>query len=193
VQRIVGPVSVMAMGATVDEPRIDPVDFETWVSARVPAFLPCAYLVTGNRHDAQDAVQDALASACAKWPRVSASHDIDAYVRRMIANAHISRWRRTRRRETLVADVSSNALGRADSADDGPDVGDTDEMWQACLALPRQQRVALVLRYYEDLSFAQIAAILDCAEPTARSHVHRGLAGLRRVVVRVPDEGARDR
>jgi DNA-directed RNA polymerase specialized sigma24 family protein len=54
--------------------------------------------------------------------------------------------------------------------------------------LPRQQRVALVLRFYEDLSFAQIAAVLDCAEPTARSHVHRGLAGLRRVVNRLPDE-----
>lgn len=138
----------MAMGATVDEPRTEPVDFETWVSARVPAFLRYAYLVTGNRHDAQDAVQDALASACAKWPRVSASHDIDAYVRRMIANAHISRWRRTRRRETLVAEVSRDALDRTDPAGEGPDASDTDEMWQARLGLPRQQRVALVLRFY---------------------------------------------
>jgi len=79
------------------------------------------------------------------------------------------------------------ALDRADPAGEGPEVSDTDEMWRACLALPRQQRVALALRFYEDLSFAQIAAILDCAEPTARSHVHRGLASLRRVVGRVPN------
>lgn len=66
-------------------------------------------------------------------------------------------------------------------------------MWQACLGLPRQQRVALVLRFYEDLSFAQIAVILDCAEPAARSHVHRGLAALRRVVGAVPGDGGRSR
>lgn len=181
----------MAMGVMVDEPRTDPVDFETWVSARVPAFLRYAYLVTDNGHDAQDAVQEALAAACAKWPRVSASHDIDAYVRRMIANAHISRWRRTRRRDRLVGDDALNALGAGAPADDRPDITDTDEMWRACLALPRQQRVALVLRFYEDLSFAQIAAILDCAEPTARSHVRRGLVSLRRAMRRLPTDERR--
>lgn len=52
-------------------------------------------------------------------------------------------------------------------------------MWAACTSLPRRQRAALVLRFYEDLSFAEIATTLDCAEPTARSLVHRGLAVLR--------------
>lgn len=82
------------------------VDFESWVPARGTAMLRFAHLVTGNAHDAQDAVQEALASACAKWDRISRVHDPDAYVRRMIANTHISFWRRVTRRESPVADLS---------------------------------------------------------------------------------------
>ena len=52
-------------------------------------------------------------------------------------------------------------------------------MWRVCQALPRQQRAAVVLRFYEDLEYAEIAAVLDLAEPTVRSHVHRALAALR--------------
>ena len=54
-----------------------------------------------------------------------------------------------------------------------------DRVWRVCQGLPRQQRAAVVLRFYEDLDYAEIAAILDLAEPTVRSHVHRALAALR--------------
>jgi len=172
----------VTMGALVDERLNAPDDFETWVSSRVPALLRYAYLVTGNNNDVQDVVQDALAAAWAKWPRVRESRDIDAYVRRMIANAHISRWRRSRRRETLMADPQSGRSSQVDTAVAVATSPADDPMWTACLSLPRRQRAALVLRFYEDLSFAEIATILDCAEPTARSHVHRGLAGLRAVI-----------
>jgi len=172
----------MTMGVLVDERVNAPDDFETWVSSRVPTLLRYAYLVTGNGHDAQDVVQDALAAAWVKWPRVRASRDIDAYVRRMIANAHISRWRRSRRRETLLADPRSSAAIHVDTGVAVSTSPADDPMWTACLSLPRRQRAALVLRFYEDLSFAEIAAILDCPVATARSHVHRGLTGLRAVI-----------
>ncbi|MDQ4051428.1 MAG: hypothetical protein M3237_01855 [Actinomycetota bacterium] len=65
----------------------------------------------------------------------------------------------------------------------GPDpaiaVSDADEAWRLCAELPVRQRAAVVLRFYDDLSFAQIALVLDCTEPTARSHVHRALVALR--------------
>ena len=61
-------------------------------------------------------------------------------------------------------------------------------MWAACTSLPRRQRAALVLPFYEDLSFAEIATILDCAEPTARSLVHLGLAVLRATLTTTTDE-----
>ena len=100
-------------------------------------------------------MQEALASACAKWSRVSRTRDPDAYVRRMIVNAHVSGWRRTRR-ESPVGEVREAAYA------DPAAVADTaDAVWRVCEGLPRQQRAAVVLRFYEDLEYAEIAAILE--------------------------------
>ncbi len=146
--------------------------FDAWASARVAGLLRFAYLVTGSQHAAEDAVQDALASACAKWARVSRTRDPDAYVRRMVVNAHVSGWRRTRR-ESPVAEVR-------DASYDATAHGDTgDAVWRVCSGLPRQQRAAVVLRFYEDLDYPEIADVLGLAEATVRSHVHRALAALR--------------
>lgn len=183
----------MTTGASVDERLNAPDDFETWVSSRVPALLRYALLVTGNSEDAQDVVQDALAAAWTKWPRVRESRDVDAYVRRMIANANISRWRRSRRREILMPDPPSREFTHAAIELAGPASPADDPMWTACLSLPRRQRAALVLRFYEDLSFAEIAEILDCREATARSHVHRGLAALRALIDDQSPQGRRPR
>jgi DNA-directed RNA polymerase specialized sigma24 family protein len=76
-----------------------------------------------------------------------------------------------------VADTDSLTSGsHADPAESNADV---DEAWRLCLELPATQRAAVVLRFYEDMSFAQIGLILDCPEVTARSHVHRALHALR--------------
>ena len=52
-------------------------------------------------------------------------------------------------------------------------------VWEVCGSLPPRQRAAVVLRFYEDLEYGEIAAILGCTEATARSHVHRALGALR--------------
>ena len=92
----------------------------------------------------------------------------------MVVNAHISRWRRTRR-ESPVEDVRA--------ADPVPDpaerFGHDDAVWAVCRALPPRQRAAVVLRFYEDLDYTEIAGLLGCSEATVRSHVHRALAALR--------------
>lgn len=80
--------------ATAAEPG-----FDAWVEARAAALLRFAYLVTGSQEAAEDAVQSALVSACEKWSWVGRRADPDAYVRRMVVNAHISAWRRSGRRE----------------------------------------------------------------------------------------------
>ena len=149
--------------------------FDAWVEARVPALLRFAYLVTGSQVAAEDAVQSALVSACGKWSWVGRRDDPDAYVRRMVVNAHISAWRRAGRRESPVAEVRERA-----AADPAPAVAEHDAVWRMCADLPPQQRAAVVLRFYEDLDYAEIAAVLGVAEPTVRSHVHRALASLRR-------------
>jgi RNA polymerase sigma-70 factor (sigma-E family) len=155
----------------------DASTFEDWATARVPALLRFAYLVTGSQQAAEDAVQDALTSACAKWDRVSRTEDPEAYVRRMVVNANISGWRRTRRESPVEA---VRETGRETSyADPARRVDTSDAVWRVCASLPRQQRAAVVLRFYEDLDYPEIAGVLGLAEATVRSHVHRALAALR--------------
>ena len=148
--------------------------FDAWVEVRVAALLRFAYLVTGSQHAAEDAVQTALTRACERWARVRRTTDPDAYVRRMIVNANVSEWRRTRRRELVVADVRPVAPGR----DDAEALATADAVWRVCSALPRRQRAAVVLRFYEDLEYVEIARILDCSQVTVRSQIHRALASL---------------
>ena len=148
------------------------VDFDEWVAARGDALYRLAYVLTGNRADAEDVVQDALSRALPRWSRIAAVEDPDAYVRRMVVNAHTSWWRRFRRRESPVAEVR---LGEAAS----PDVEEQDRVWQACLRLPIDQRVAVVLRYYERREYAEIADLTGVREGTVRSRVSRGLVALR--------------
>ena len=148
-------------------------DFDDWVAARGPALLRLAYVLTGNRADAEDAVQDALARALPRWEHIRNVGDPDAYVRRMVVNAHTSWWRRFRRRETPVAEAFTPGTSDVSGSED------RDRLWAACLALPESQRVAVVLRYYEQLEYAEIAALTGIAEGSVRARVSRGLAALR--------------
>lgn len=157
--------------------------FDAWVEARVVGLVRFAYLVTGSQHAAEDAVQSALATACERWTRVSRTDDPDTYVRRMVVNAHVSAWRRSGQRELPVPEVRDST--RADPA---AGVARDDAVWRVCAALPPQQRAAVVLRFYEDLDYSEIARVLGVAEPTVRSHVHRGLAALRRALTDQEDD-----
>jgi RNA polymerase sigma factor (sigma-70 family) len=130
--------------------------------------------VTGSRDAADDAVQTALTQALASWDRISRAGDPERYVRRMIANAHVSAWRAFGRRVTPVAEVRGGS-----GADPTESLTRHDAVWRVCQALPSRQRAAVVLRFYEDLDYPEIAATLGCAEATVRSHVHRALAALR--------------
>jgi RNA polymerase sigma-70 factor (sigma-E family) len=153
-------------------------DFDTWVAARGPGLLRLAYTLTGNRADAEDVVQEALARALPRWERISRVGDVDAYVRRMVVNAHTSWWRRWRRRESPVAELRDSVR---EGVVDAPGVGfdDRRRLWLACQALPEVQRTAVVLRYYEQLEYAEIADLTGVREGSVRSRVSRGIAALR--------------
>jgi len=146
-------------------------DFDGYVAARGPALLRLAYTLTGNRADAEDVVQEALARALPRWGRISRVADVDAYVRRMVVNAHTSWWRKFRRRESPVEKVRDSVLPAAGA--------DRLDLWAACQALPEPQRTAVVLRYYEQLEYAEIADLTGVREGSVRSRVSRGLATLR--------------
>ncbi len=194
------PVDIAATGPS--RRRSAPVErsggvltFDEWVAARGPSLVRFAHLITGNLGDAQDAVQDVLVSVYPRWARLQATGTAEAYVRRSIVNRHISVWRSFRRRETPTTQADIDAAGdtATHSAGGAHDlagaVADADAAWRLCAELSRVQRAAVVLRYYEDQSFAQIGQTLDCTESTARSHVRRALAVLR---TRLTEAGERD-
>jgi RNA polymerase sigma-70 factor (sigma-E family) len=173
----------MDVGVTETKGGPESLSFDAWVEARVDRLLRFAYLVTGSQHAAEDAVQSALTRACEKWSRVSRAADPDAYVRRMVVNAHVSSWRRSGRRESPVADVRETS-----TTDPGDHVAEADAVWRVCSGLPARERAVVVLRFYEDLDYDEIADLLDIAPVTARTYVHRALSSLRAELTREEDD-----
>ena len=171
------------------------VDFDDWVAARGPALLRLAQVLTGDRADAEDVVQEALSRALPRWERIRRLEDPDAYVRRMVVNAHTSWWRRFKRRESPAAEVRPAGEVAGPEAAAVPS-DERRRIWAACRALPEAQRTAVVLRYYEQLEYAEIAALTGLREGSVRSRVSRGLAVLREQLgepgVRPEQEGERD-
>lgn len=161
------------MPAEVMAPGDAPSEFEAFVAARGPALLRFAYLVTGDGVECADLVQEALERAWPRWDALAARGSQEAYLRRCIANGAVSRWRKMRR-VVPVADPPQH-----DAIESTADAADAEAAWRLCAELPPAQRTAVVLRFYEDFSYAEIAGVLGCAEATARSHVHRALTALR--------------
>ena len=148
-----------------------PADFAEYVTLRLPSLLRFGYALTGNPHDAGDLVQETLERVGLRWATVSRNGNPDAYVRRAMVNARTSRWRR-RRSETLVAEIPETGVRTRDRFDDEP-------LWQALRELPARQRAVIVLRYYEDLSEAEIAFTMGISAGTVKSQASRAMATLR--------------
>jgi RNA polymerase sigma-70 factor (sigma-E family) len=160
-------------------------EFRDYVTARSPALLRTAYLMTGNRSDAEDLLQTALAKTYLSWSRIRDRESIDAYVRRVMVNTRTSWWRRDRHVTTVNADAHLERMP-APTRDPVSDADLHDSLWSALGRLPRRQRAAIVLRYYEELSEAETAAALGVTTGTVKSTVARGLVKLRQ------DAGLRD-
>lgn len=148
-------------------------DFGDFVRAGLPGLLRYGHALTGNPHDAADLVQTVLEKIGSRWSYVQhKTGDPMAYIRRSMANAHISRWRRTKR-ESLVADPpETQPYSPADPFEHEP-------LWQALRALPPRQRAVMVLRYYEGLSEAEIADSLGVSQGTVKSQASKAIASLR--------------
>lgn len=153
-------------------------DFTEFVGARQAALLRTAYLLTGHRQDAEDLVQVALVRAVPHWSRING--DPEAYVRRIIAREHISRWRRRRWREVSTDVVPDSARGVVEH-DDALDLRD------AMASLAPRQRAVVVLRYYEDLTEVQTAEALGISVGTVKSQARDALARLRRALPDLPE------
>ena len=157
---------------------VDDETFQALVARELPGLLGLARSLTGSAPDADDLVQETLAQAIRQWDRVSASQHHGAYLRRMMTNAFISAGRRAWRREVVSHDLATDQRTASRSYDATPD-GQRDEMLSMLRLLPRRQRAVLALRYYEDMTFADVARTLGCSENAARTAASRGLSALR--------------
>ncbi|WP_326821030.1 SigE family RNA polymerase sigma factor [Streptosporangium sp. NBC_01639] len=153
--------------------------YAEFVAERGDALLRYGYMLAGNPHDAADLVQEALLKLRGAWHRLHSKGNPESYARTTMARLHIATWR-LRRREQLAWD-----LPEREHHDSLPS-GDERRMWQALAGLPRKQRAVLVLRYYEQLDDAEIAAVLGISRGTVRSQAARALDKLRGAVPTKP-------
>jgi len=151
--------------------------FEEFVRGRSTHLFQLALLLAGqNQADAEDLLQVALERAWRRGPVRYREGSPEPYVRRILVNASIDRWRWLRRRgEEPLGDPAPGGV----AADPAGAVARRDMLLRSLAALPPRQRAVLVLRYWEDHSEAEVAEMMGCSVGTVKSQASRGLARLR--------------
>ena len=139
-----------------------------------PGMVRLAHLLLGSPEQAEDVVHDAFVACAPRWSSLDAP---EAYLRTAVTNQARSALRRSGRDR-----AKADRLGRSVALSVG--LPELDETWALLRALPERQRMAVVLRFYEDLPEAEIARLLGCRPGTVKSLIHRGLAKVREEVLR---------
>jgi RNA polymerase sigma-70 factor (sigma-E family) len=150
------------------------VGFGDYVRSRGGSLLRAAQALTGNRADAEDLVQATLVKTYQSWDNVADPAALDTYVRRVMVNTHISGWRRRR-----VDEYPTDQVPDAVEADQTGDSDLQELMQRAVDRLPRRMRAAVMLRFYDDMSEPEVAAVLGVSVGTVKSTVARAVAKLR--------------
>jgi RNA polymerase sigma-70 factor (sigma-E family) len=159
--------------------------FTSWAVARRQALVRSAFPVSGDVHEAEDLVQDALVKVAARWGRLSSGNP-DAYARRVVVRTYLSWWRRSRRehradlpQERFDPDASDHVVRRVLLA-------------QALARLTPKQRAVLVLRFYDDLTETETARALNVSVGTVKSQTHAALERLRAAAPELVEDWERD-
>jgi RNA polymerase sigma-70 factor (sigma-E family) len=141
-----------------------------------PAAARLAYLLTGDRTQAEDLVQEAFARVVGRFRHLRVPDAFESYLRRTIVNLHTSQTRR-RRLERSYLEREKATLSREAASTHDP--SERDHLWRELLALPPRQRAAVVLRFYEDLSERETADVLRCSVAAVKSLTARAMETLR--------------
>jgi RNA polymerase sigma-70 factor (sigma-E family) len=140
-----------------------------------------AYLLTGDDQRAQELVQEAFAHLMRRWRAIENPNSLEAYLRRSVVNLARKDWRKRAHEVDYLRRRAWEPL----VTDSQPDIETRDQLRRALAQLTFRQRAAVVLKYYEDLSERDIAALLGCATGTVKSSLSRALTALR---VRLEDD-----
>jgi RNA polymerase sigma-70 factor (sigma-E family) len=139
-----------------------------------------AYLYCGDWHLAEDLMQSTFIKIYRSWSRVQKDESLANYSRTVLLRTWLDEkrrpWRRSEQSEAAVPEHLDDSRGPADSPDR---LWARDLVHQGLLRLPPRQRAVLVLRYFDDLSVAEAARVMGCAEGTVKSQTAHGLRALR--------------
>jgi RNA polymerase sigma-70 factor (sigma-E family) len=152
-----------------------PTDFETFVRERGTGLLRMAVVLTGDLNAGEDLLQAVLEKVYGRWAAGSPPDNPEAYTRRALVHAARRLWRRRAEgRELLVSEPPETVMG---------DAAGNDLLRVAVLhvltTLPLRQRAVIALRYLEDRTEAETAAILGCSVGSVKTHAHRAIQRLR--------------
>lgn len=164
------------------------MEFNEYVATRGQHLVRLGFVLSGDHHQAEDLAQSALMNAYRHWRRVRRMDDPHAYVRRILVNSHVSAARRRSSRETPAPTIETHGI----EPDPAVALAEHDRLWRLLTELPPRERAVLVLRYYEDLDHASIAAVLGIRESTARATASKALASLRAARATALAKGASD-
>lgn len=148
----------------------DTAAFDAFYKEHAARMVRLAFLLTGGSGTAEELVQEAFWQVHRRWAGIDRPA---AYLRTAVVHAAASHRRRA------ALELRKGVERRSEAADQP-----VDELRDAVAKLPQRQRTAIVLRYYEDLSDAEIAHVLGCRVPAVKSLLHRALKNLREVVER---------
>lgn len=176
-QSIPGPAGT-ALGTSPGPYEEMPCSFEEFFQAEYPSLLRAMFLVIGDRHEAEEIVQDAFVRACERWELVRGAGNRAGYVYRMALNGYRSKLRRMARgaRKALLKPVEPPDLFGA--------VDDRDAIGRALTELSSGQREALVLVEWLGMTDDEVGALLGVSPITVRVRIHRARAILRPLLER---------
>ena len=160
----------------------DTAEFDAFYVATSRRLLGQLFVMTGDRDEAEDALQEAYVRAWQHWPKIGKYENPEGWVRSVAYKLCVNAWWKTRNRLT----AHRRAAPRTEA---GPELGpDLTVLVQALRQLPERQRRVLVLHYVADLTVDQIAWETSMASGTVKSHLSRGRAALAPLVSELSDE-----
>lgn len=176
--RMMSAIDTRPQVLTLARSEADPGEFAEVFNAHHRDAVRLAYLLTSDPDQAEDVVAEAFTKVYRRWRR-GGIRDVGAYVRRAVANEANSRLRRRYRERERAQHRTGDERGVRQVDDQA---ADHDEVWWALQRLPRRQRTAVVLRYFDDLSEAETAEVLGVSRGTVKSQVSRALDRLEQLL-----------
>jgi RNA polymerase sigma-70 factor (ECF subfamily) len=161
--------------ARAPDPQVGVRSYEAFYAANRRDVVALAWSLSGDRSTAEELAQDAFLEALRSWDRIGRYERPDAWVRRVVANRAVSRFRRGRSERGALTRLRAERPRVVHE----PSLPDEDErFWREVRALPPRQAQCVALHYLEERPVAEIAEILGCTASTVKVHLHRGRLAL---------------